>query len=317
MGIPGDITFPDQERANRKMSPLQYLAFLFLPPLILGLIAGISEAGSVAFSSKAAHIGFSLVSYAYNWLALELLSQIASRILRPWHPPLWLVLVIGTLLATQVHAPFTALRDPLFAPYLAEGSHFFETWPWNYSDPDYLTEGGLAFLSRLLVWLPMNFLLVVALKISRLGESRFFSAASAPVLSGGNPPVRETVAPRNPAQDEAGAEPSAGNMALLLDRLPPQIGTSIFMLQAQEHYTEVTTISGKAMIYMRFSDAVSVVETQIDGLRVHRSFWVAKSALKNVEAKGSTMAVILQDSRSVPVSRTYRNDVQRALTPQS
>ena len=48
--------------AHRDMTRDQYLLFLLIPPLILGLVAGASKFGSAQFDNRLVHFAFSLAS---------------------------------------------------------------------------------------------------------------------------------------------------------------------------------------------------------------------------------------------------------------
>ncbi len=292
----------------RDLSPRQYAGFLLLPPLAMGLIAGSSEFGSVEFSSKMAHISFGLFTYSMSWLSLELMSQLSARLLAPWRVPLWLVLVCGTFLTAQLHAPLTLIRDPLFERFLVAGSGFYQSWPWNYTNPDYFMEASLAFLARLMVWLPANFLLVSGLGFIRMGHPSFFGRRHASYA-----PDRDHLVSADGDQSSAGLTPVQAQLGLLADRLPAELGRNIQLLKAQQHYTQVFTDKGDALIYMRFSDAEALVSASVDGMRVHRSFWVAFDAAESVELSGSKLSIGLKSGQIVPVSRSYRNQARAAF----
>lgn len=90
----------------------------------------------------------------------------------------------------------------------------------------------------------------------------------------------------------------------LLARLPPAIGSDIVSLSMQDHYVEVTTTQGKALILMRMSDAI----TELDGLRgqrIHRSHWVALAHVQAMRKNGYRRFVELKDGRKLPLSDTY------------
>jgi len=74
---------------------------------------------------------------------------------------------------------------------------------------------------------------------------------------------------------------------------------------------KVVTDIGEALILMRLSDA----ETELaafDGLRVHRSHWVAIGQVQKVQRREGRLMLTMQDGAEVPVSRTYRPGVEAA-----
>ena len=276
---------------RRDMSRQQYLLFLLLPPLILAMLSGASMFGSVRFENRLVHFAYALASILPDWLMLEVGSVLAAAVLRPWRPALWVLLLWGVVFASVAHAPLTLLRDPLFAPLLRADSSLFPSWPWNFSDPRYAMESALAMMGRLICWLPLNYMAVHLLGFCRLGRGHFFVVEPLP------PPVRPS------------ADPAPG-LALLLRRLPPEIGRDILCLKAQEHYTNVVTAGGQALIYMRFSDAVGLASAGIDGVQIHRSYWVAYAAIRGFDRSDGRIVARLVNGESLPVSRTHQARVR-------
>ncbi|KEQ51995.1 LytTR family DNA-binding domain-containing protein [Sphingobium chlorophenolicum] len=97
---------------------------------------------------------------------------------------------------------------------------------------------------------------------------------------------------------------SAPIQGLLLNRLPPELGREIICLGNEDHYVRVHTAVGNTLILMRFADALGGVSA-IDGQRVHRSWWVSRSAVVRLERSGRTARLELRNGLSVPVSRPY------------
>ena len=106
-------------------------------------------------------------------------------------------------------------------------------------------------------------------------------------------------------------ETSSSHVSLLSALTPPLEG-EIYWVEAQEHYVRVTTSKEKRMVLNRFSDVINDL-TEKKGLQVHRSHWVAMSAIEDVEQNGQSMQLRLITGDSVPVSRSYRKATQTAL----
>lgn len=76
------------------------------------------------------------------------------------------------------------------------------------------------------------------------------------------------------------------------------------------------TNRGEALILMRMGDALRELEG-VDGVRVHRSWWVARDAVIGAERDGERTMLRLENGVTVPVSRTYLLAVREAgLLPQ-
>jgi hypothetical protein len=97
----------------------------------------------------------------------------------------------------------------------------------------------------------------------------------------------------------------------LLARLPGRLGQEVIALQAEDHYVRVHTVLGSDLLLMRFADAVAEAEG-IDGLRVHRSWWVAKAAVVSAKAEGRRAVLTLTTGLEVPVTRESVPEVRRA-----
>jgi hypothetical protein len=103
----------------------------------------------------------------------------------------------------------------------------------------------------------------------------------------------------------------AGDIDDLIAALPPERRGALLALEAEDHYLRVHTERGNVLIHQRFSDAVGRVVT-IDGLRVHRSWWVARGAVERVARDGDRLVLYLRGGLVVPVSRTYALAVRDA-----
>jgi DNA-binding LytR/AlgR family response regulator len=98
---------------------------------------------------------------------------------------------------------------------------------------------------------------------------------------------------------------------LLLRSLPPELRGALIRLLMNDHYIEVDTIKGAALVLLRLADALEELG-DADGLQVHRSQWVARTAVEGVRRDGSRMFLSLCTGQEIPVSRTYRAAVRDA-----
>ncbi|WP_375419676.1 LytTR family DNA-binding domain-containing protein [uncultured Sphingomonas sp.] len=107
---------------------------------------------------------------------------------------------------------------------------------------------------------------------------------------------------REPLQEEQPSDTA------LIQRLPAHVRVDIICLQVEDHYVRVHSRLSSAMILMRFSDALRGVD-HIPGSQVHRSWWVAASAVEGVRRTGRTAQITLCNGLSVPVSAPYLSHV--------
>lgn len=113
-----------------------------------------------------------------------------------------------------------------------------------------------------------------------------------------------------PAQTHAGASGTAP--ARFLDRLPPRLrGATLHAVQAEDHYLRLHTDRGSDLILMRLSDAVAELEG-LEGARTHRSWWVARDAVRDATRSDGRATLTLEGGIVAPVSRRYAPDLRAA-----
>lgn len=78
---------------------------------------------------------------------------------------------------------------------------------------------------------------------------------------------------------------------------------AIRLIEAEEHYVSITLDTGaRTLLRGRIADAVAVMPPDL-GRRVHRSFWVATSAVDGFRQTKTGAHVILTDGRCIPLAR--------------
>ncbi|WP_332657201.1 LytTR family DNA-binding domain-containing protein [Brevundimonas sp.] len=113
-----------------------------------------------------------------------------------------------------------------------------------------------------------------------------------------------------PVQTHAGAGGAAP--ARFLDRLPPRLrGAALHAVQAEDHYLRLHTDRGSDLILMRLSDAVAELEG-LEGAQTHRSWWVARDAVRDVKRNDGRAALSLEGGLVAPVSRRYARALREA-----
>ena len=84
----------------------------------------------------------------------------------------------------------------------------------------------------------------------------------------------------------------------------------IVVLKAEDHYLHVGTSKGTALIRCTLAAAIDELGT-LDGQRVHRSFWVARSAILTIKRHGNAYRLIIKDGKSVPLSRRRYSELSK------
>ncbi len=107
-------------------------------------------------------------------------------------------------------------------------------------------------------------------------------------------------------------EASSLDTARLLERLP--IGmrqADLWAIGSEGHYSRICTDAGDELVLIRLKDAI-VEANPVEGLQVHRSWWVAKAAIGELRTGNSKTILVLKNGLEVPVSRSRRNDLRSA-----
>ena len=97
---------------------------------------------------------------------------------------------------------------------------------------------------------------------------------------------------------------SEARSAPFLERIPERLGRNLLHLHMQDHYVEVHTDEGSDLLLLRFRDALRELDG-LDGAQVHRSHWVARTAVAGIERRSGRIALRLVNGNRVPVSRSF------------
>ena len=98
-----------------------------------------------------------------------------------------------------------------------------------------------------------------------------------------------------------------------VSKLPAALRRDILALEAEDHYVRVHTLHGSALILMRLADAAAIIDPRL-GLRVHRSWWVAKDGVRAIERTAGRAVARLVDDTAVPISRSCLSAARTVLT---
>jgi len=119
-----------------------------------------------------------------------------------------------------------------------------------------------------------------------------------------------TLATRRPIETHAG--PPEAPPPRFLERLPVKLrGGEIYAVEAEDHYLRLHTSKGQDLILLRLSDAVAELEG-IEGAQTHRSWWVAKAAVRDAKRGDGRATLTLKSGVEAPVSRAYAKALREA-----
>jgi len=116
-------------------------------------------------------------------------------------------------------------------------------------------------------------------------------------------PERETLRPLGSSPAPAPASGGEGvTLPRFFDRLPPHLGRELLALEMEDHYVRAHTAAGSALLLMRMRDAVNELDG-VEGLQVHRSWWVARTAVEHEVQDGRNLRLRLRNGLEAPVAR--------------
>lgn len=125
-------------------------------------------------------------------------------------------------------------------------------------------------------------------------------------LFGRTDTAADVLTPPPVAQPKQEAPP----LAIAALPLPPGFGP-IRALKGEDHYVRVIADGREELILMRMRDAIDRLG-DAQGLRVHRSWWVARGAVAAVRRDGRTAVLILTGGHEVPVARDMMPQLRTA-----
>lgn len=88
----------------------------------------------------------------------------------------------------------------------------------------------------------------------------------------------------------------------ILRRLPARLGDDLLCLSMEDHYVRLHTSHGSVLVLMSLKQALNEVG-DLDGLQVHRSWWVARRAVTGFHESGRNLRLRLKGGIEAPVSR--------------
>lgn len=92
------------------------------------------------------------------------------------------------------------------------------------------------------------------------------------------------------------------SLPAMAKRLSTRFKGPIVALQSEDHYVRVHGSGDSELVLMRLRDAIAEMEN-VSGEQVHRSWWVAREAIKRIEPSGRSFELQLENGMKVPVAR--------------
>ena len=295
------------------MSRSEALACYLLLPACIGLLLGWGHVGQVASQLPP------LLSILY-WVGLAILiwtlndpaTRLVSFVLAPTLRRILLVCLLGGVLATLVQRPMVLLYSGGFVRALAVPA------------PDFVQEAGWQVLPGSLLqvrdaivhcaewiglWMIANWALVRVGGRTRFGATRANPRAESPAVPTAEPSTVSIGASLRVDHESHRATDATRPAMPILLRARRDLGPRILALQAQDHFVRVTTPVGSELVLYRFNDAIREMGRDA-GLQVHRSYWVARDAVRALRYIEGQCLLELSNGTHIPVSRARREVVK-------
>jgi hypothetical protein len=257
----------------------KYWAYYFA----LATVAGLFLAFLGAFDSYRMPLERRLLGFiGIGWMTAPVffpLLRLGLQLGQRWGLSIWLAAPLASAAATIPVALIVCLTASLL---------FFGVFMFAPFD--------VVYFQMLAVNVPIPVALIILRRIWAAPAGQGLTLATAPATGGA---VALEPAPRETLEEHSGGAPEG--RPRLRDRLPPGFG-DILALQAEDHYVRVHSPTGSTLLLMRLADAVAELDG-LDGLQVHRSWWVAKAAVASAARDGRRVNLRLTNGAEAPVTR--------------
>ncbi|MCY4489018.1 MAG: LytTR family DNA-binding domain-containing protein [Deltaproteobacteria bacterium] len=295
--VDGSKEHPWEAAYREALSPYIFKRVLILMALYLGAYTLICPLGAdgLTWTQRAAYLGLCSALVAPLCYAEYVVTLYLTRY---WSPPgITLAAFAATFIATPTATVIAYGVDTLLFPPLLVPAD----WPTVYL---FLT------ISVLICGTVTHYLVSQRSRDEAAGETWTET-------------LPDTAPPDTP-DERAASRVAAGHNAEesrsgFLRRLPAEAGQDVIYLKMRDHYVEIVTATGNCALLMRFVDAIHELSPQ--GIRVHRSYWVALRHVEGWTKRNHRVFLRLTGGHLVPVSRTYlaqtRAAVEREQSPQA
>ncbi len=88
----------------------------------------------------------------------------------------------------------------------------------------------------------------------------------------------------------------------ILKTIPLPKRGDLWGLQANDHYVNIITSKGNHMVYSSLANAIGN-STPINGVQIHRSYWIAQDGLKDIVRRNNRYVCILKNGMEINASR--------------
>lgn len=91
----------------------------------------------------------------------------------------------------------------------------------------------------------------------------------------------------------------------------PLFSSDVLALQIEDHYIRVHRPEGSQLVLMTLGQGIAALDG-LEGLRTHRSWWVARAAVADVQGTPRAMKLRLCNGLEAPVARSAVTSLRQA-----
>ncbi len=268
------------------------VAFYVGCPIIISIPLGIFHAGLGRYmTAPAAYLLWS-AAWLATWFVSEIFFRVARVLLQPWQPrllPLLLIAGIGAILISPFYVGM--ISRICFKIGGIDVPPSVLSQQIDLADPSYLSGLLVSGSYGLFSWCSLRW----AYERYKDSQSKIrFSAQTRQEFGDAASPVAMSVA----------AAPSDRLLVQLRKNGISELG-AIEVIEAEDHYVRLHLAQGSRLVFFRFADILSEVRGT-DGLQVHRSFWVRRECIADVQHDASGLRLQMRNGLIIPVSQKYR-----------
>ena len=217
------------------------------------------------------------------------------------HP--WLRLTLGGLLGSLAFAPLALGFDALFPLPAESADDVLDRWESGGGPLAVLAQWLQLAPTYLPSWLLLNLVPLAPAVIGADARKERENDAPVDVNAESSSLAADSIAVTEPATQELATA--------FFARLPAAIGRDIVRIDADLHYLHVRTTLGRATVLGSLAEIEAALPAE--GVRVHRSHWIAFAHLRRVSKSAKGWACELRGGERVPISRRRIAEVRERL----
>lgn len=270
---------------------LRVVGFYVGLPIIFSLHSGIFQTGFGQYLPLQFSIYFWASSWLFTWWIAEVALFGLTKLLRPWNVALAFRILVAGAISVWISRYYT----PVLLTWFAQFGHDIPLARFvagqDFITPSYLmslfSSGAPAFIAWVLSRLLYNS--IYKEKPSRQ-QPPLPKYEMEPSTEYGEPEKTSKINPK---------------LGVALTNAGIHDPSQILALRAEDHYVRVILQDRSELILCKFADVVDGLSDQ-DGLRIHRSYWVSRTAVKSVRQRGGSQLIEIMSGDEVPISLQYR-----------